>query len=269
MKRLKSDQAPTVAKLKLDEGNLPSRLAKSAYSICRAAFPNLNPDWRKPYSYVARSDDEAIAFEFMRRNKSYWEAFASRAAVDPMEWPAELPPSRFWSETTTPERFGLWKFCDPRRPLDAEARPWLESASLTARYREAINTAETNKHFLYVFLEPGLWTVRVDLLVEGPIEEQIEFVRWLLKRAQRELNIDKIKAPRFRRRAFPRYLALLDARDDGASFKNIAKDIGDGTSEAAIDRIKKQFRAAAALRDGGYRNILTWGRVKRPDKLPG
>src|SRR5262249_24911202 len=42
------------------------------YTARRQTFPSYNPDWRQPYD-LDKWTDEAIAFEFLRRNPDYWE----------------------------------------------------------------------------------------------------------------------------------------------------------------------------------------------------
>jgi hypothetical protein len=238
------------------------------YQTCRAAFPSDNPEWDKPYSYLQKADDDTIAFEFLRRSPSYWQFFASLAAGDRMEWPAEIfIPFPSDNERSALQQFGIWKLCDPRRQLPPLwPRLWTTEASLSARYVDAIERADAENNFDYTFEDkPFSPKIRVDLLIDGPVDEQVDLVRWLLTRAQQACWTDPKKAPRPSRRLLPTYLALLDARCARVSFPEIAHRFGKGAD--AIDGIKKQFKAAAQLRDGGYRNLLLWGKVSRPAHL--
>ena len=242
----------------------------NTYQICRAAFPLDNPEWTKSYSYLREFDDEAIAFEFLRRSPSYWEFFASVDGGDPMNWPEEIyVPFASEKEKSALHKFGIWKLCDPRRPLPPVLpRPWTIEASLSARYIDAIKRADAENNFDYSFPkdEPFSFRLRVDLLIDGPVDEQVDFVRWLLRRAQRACWTDPKKAPRLPRRLFPNYLALLDARRAGVSFPKIAQELF-GRGLGTIDRAKKQYKAALHLRDGGYRELLVWGKLSRPAHL--
>jgi hypothetical protein len=214
-------------------------------------------------------DDDVIAFEFLRRSPSYWEFFASVDGGDPMKWPAEiLIPFPNGKEKSALDKFGISKLCDPRLPLLTLSRPWTVEASLSARYRDAINRADAENNFDYSFQDaPFFLKMRVDLLIDGPVDAQIDFVRWLLKRAQLACWTDPKEAPRPPRRHFATYLALLDARRDRVPFPKIAHEFYGGEGAVEIDRAKKQYKAAARLRDEGYRRLLLWGKISRPAHL--
>ena len=111
--------------------------------------------------------------------------------------------------------------------------------------------------------------MRIDLLLDGPMDSQIELVRWLFRRARRASYLDAIKPPRIQRQQFPQYLRLLDARSDGASYGEIAKLLLPRRPSGAIERLKKQYKAAVRLRDGGYKDLLLWGRVSIRRELHG
>jgi hypothetical protein len=72
---------------------------------------------------------------------------------------------------------------------------------------------------------------------------------------------------RLQREQFPQYLRLLDGRRDGANYPDIAKCLLPRLGSGAIDRLKKQYKAAVRLRDGGYKDLLLWGRVSIPKEL--
>jgi hypothetical protein len=246
----------------------------STYRASRAVDPYDNPDWRTDtYSYLRTLDDDSIAFEFLRRNLDYWRFYRDVMAYprEPMRWPAENATMLFAfpddKEKTTLDGFGIRRLCDPRRAVHYTNNPWKTSSSLCARYVDAIRRADANNHFEYIFRNPRPLTMRVDLLIDGPIESQIDFVRWALKRAQRACWINHKEAPRIHRDQFPRYLRLLDARSDRASYREIAKCLFPRQGDAT-DRVKKQYKAASHLRDGGYKDLLIWGRVSIPESLP-
>jgi hypothetical protein len=46
------------------------------YRLSRKAFPEQNPDWRDPYRHITSMNDSQIAFEFLRRNETYWDFVA-------------------------------------------------------------------------------------------------------------------------------------------------------------------------------------------------
>jgi hypothetical protein len=113
--------------------------------------------------------------------------------------------------------FGIRWLCDPRKQMHFTDDPWKLSNSLNARYTDAIMTSDAKNEFNYTLRGSRFQIMRIDLLIDGPIDTQIDFVRWLLKRAKRASLIDQIKPPRIQRDLFSRYLRLLDARSDGAS----------------------------------------------------
>ena len=241
----------------------------STYRISRAVCPADNPDWRKPYGYLREMNDEAIAFEFLRRNLSYWEAYARALALppDPTEWPKDGPTQFKMGPDPEYEKFGLRAFCDPRsRPWAlGSGTPWAPEVSLNARYIDALARADARGDFYYTLRNAGFIKMRVDLLITGPIEEQVDFVRWLLNRAKRSWGLTTRQNPRPSRH-FDRYLRLLDARSDGASYAEIAEYLCPKQA-GAIDRLKKQLKAATLYRDRGYRDLLLWGKITVPNHL--
>lgn len=243
-----------------------TQIPKNTYKVCREAFPDHNPDWRKPYTYASKLSDHAIAFEFLRRNRDYWKSWAQIFGLssDPLEWPAEeTSPVRFPGAPNAFERFGVWRFSDPRLPLPDWLVPWTRSASLTARYQYAVARADSERTLDYTFKDAPANTIRLDLLADGPVEAQIEFARWALNRVRHTLRLDHKQAPRFSRSLFPRYLRLLDARCDGASYAEIATELF-GRRTGSADRLRKEYSIAARLRDGDYRKLLLWGRIDLP-----
>jgi hypothetical protein len=186
-----------------------------------------------------------------------------------MDWPGEIfIPHPSESEQSALQRYGIWKLCDPRRQLPPSwPRLWTPEASLSARYLDTIQKADAENNFDYSLpYAPFPIKIRVDLLVDGPVDAQVDFVRWVLTRAQKACWINPKNAPRLQRRHFPDYLALLDARRAGVAFAKIAEAFF-GKDADAVDNVKKQYKAAALLRDGGYRNMLVWGRISKPDCL--
>ena len=233
----------------------------STYRISRAAFPSDkdNPDWRTPYTYLHGMDDEFIAFEFLRRNLSYWEAYTRVVGLplNPTKWPRTVPTLFKFGPDPEFEKFGLRAFCDPRQPVAlGYGRPWAPEASLRARYIDALKRADAQNNYDYTFRYAALDRMRVDFLINGPIEQQVEFVRWLLNRAKRSLGLNPRNEPRPSRK-LKFYLQLLDARSDGASFAKIAAHFY-GRQDGAVDRVKKQYKAAARYCEQGYRELLLW-----------
>ena len=81
------------------------------------------------------------------------------------------------------------------------------------------------------------------------------------------MSLNHRRVPRFQRALFAEYLRLLDARDDGASLRTIAGHVY-RSRVGADDLVRKRLKAAEALRDGGYRDLLLWtGKIELPDFL--
>jgi hypothetical protein len=168
------------------------------------------------------------------------------------------------------EEFGLWEVPDPRLPLpSAHSNPWTVAASISARYVYAVRSGDTDHDSLEFRFGRHRTsdTITIDLRADAPIEQQITYVKWVLHRVRSRLGLSHRQVPRFRRDLLGEYLRLLDARYDGASYKSIADhifpcDVGD-----AEDRIRKRLEVAAQLRDGGYCDLLLWGKVKTPEFL--
>jgi hypothetical protein len=89
---------------------------------------------------------------------------------------------------------------------------------------------------------PPADTVSIEFRAIGPIEEQLAFARWALRRVQRQLGFDPRSAPRFNRRKFPQHLQILDALDAGATYEEIKSRLF-GNRSGAKDRLRKQAAA--------------------------
>jgi hypothetical protein len=233
----------------------------SIYRVCRGAHPAKNPDWRESYDRVARWTGEAIAFEFLRRNPAYWELWELVQRDAPSA-------DQFREVQRLMARFGLWRVNDPRLPLaDRQFGPWSVTASISARYLYTVQSAAQGDHTEYRFGKPAPPdTITIDLRADAPVEAQVDFVRWVLNRVRVSRGIDHRNAPRFQRSLFGDYLRLLDARDDGASFKTIAREVYPRRKEA-VDLVRKRLKAAQALTEGGYKDMLLWGSVHIPELL--
>jgi hypothetical protein len=248
----------------------------SIYRVFRQSFPDKNPDWREPFRHVANWTDEEVAFEFLRRNSTYW-SFLNRfyqIPDDPAEWPAgrlEAYARVNFSKydrlrKRAAEDFGLWRCSDPRLPIAGEQSPWTVAASISSRYQYVVQKGDYHDHMEYRFgIHAPADTITVDLRTDAPVEAQVEFVRWLLNRVRTSMGLDHRTIPRFQRTLFGDYLRTLDARDDGATFSTIVEHLRPGDSGVTIDRIRKRLKAAEATRDGGYRDLLLWStKIKLP-----
>jgi Uncharacterized conserved protein (DUF2285) len=277
----------------------------NTYTVRRRTFPSYNPDWHQPYDLDEWSD-EAIAFEFLRRNPDYWELVKQYYSLpdDVFAWPRDSLEvacrkspdyskllARYYcpSDKYPPlsaeavhqlqteldharrltglawDRFGISRWHDPRHPAIDAWSLWTLEASLSARYTVAIAVSDLEESFAYRFMRPPKTTVTIDLLADGPIESQVDYVRFILQRARKTMDLDHRRAPRLpkTRNKFAEYLRLLDARDEGASYSLIARHLY-GHKSAAIDLVRKRYAAAKKLRDGGYRDLLLWGKIEVP-----
>src|SRR6266566_5881321 len=167
---------------------------KERYEICRAACPSSNPDWRAPYTYTESLTDEAMAFEFLRRSPAYWEAFTRAVGCCQGQWPNYFRPigKREASTVDDFDRFGLNFFCDPRTAIDVRGPiPWSMKLSIAARYRYTMQLLEESEGTFFTFgPNPPADTVSIEFRAIGPIEEQLAFARWALRRVQRQLGFD-------------------------------------------------------------------------------
>jgi hypothetical protein len=62
----------------------------------------------------------------------------------------------------------------------------------------------------------------------------------------------------------PDYLRLLDAKNEGASNSTVAKYLYP-KNDSSIELVRKRYAAAKTMRNGGYRNLLLWGKIEGPD----
>jgi hypothetical protein len=242
------------------------------YDICREAFPAENPDWREPYPQIGSWNDDRVAFEFLRRNAVYWELveqFYSPGKTYAV-WPRarlELYGSIDLTQETyeqlmqrAADEFGLWRITDPRLPLENNLNPWTVAASISARYQYAVMKGDReHDHMEYRFgIHSPPDTITIDVRADAPVEAQVEFVRWVLKRVRSSMGLDHRILPRFQRARFADYLRLLDARSAAARLTTMAEYLYPRQDDFAVDRVRKQLKKAEAMRDGGYRDLLLW-----------
>jgi hypothetical protein len=245
------------------------------YQASRSSFPNENPDWRQSYKHIKKWPDEAIAFEFLRRNVAYWDLVRQLYSLpeDPMCWPrlrlettAGLLPDAITYQKLTKlaaKQFGVFNCCDPRLPCFDQGL-WTVEASISARYTYSTVLGLADGALQYRFTQPPKNTVTIDLLADGPIEPQIDYVRWILANTRKKLGLEHRKAPRPQRLLMPDYLRLLDAKNEGAGNSTVAKYLYP-KNDSAIELVRKRYAAAKTMRNGGYRNLLLWGKIEGPD----
>ena len=252
------------------------------YDICREVFPAENPDWREPYPRLNNWNDDRVAFEFLRRNPTYWELVEQ--FYSPGEsyavWPRarlELYGSVDLSQDTyerlkqrAADEFGLWRISDPRLPLEEDSTPWTIAASISSRYQYAVMKGDCeHDHMEYRFgIHSPADTITIDLRADGPVEAQLEFVRWVLNCVRSSMGLDHRILPRFQRARFANYLRLLDARGAGASLTMMAECLYPRQDDFAVDRVRKQLKKAEEMRDGGYRDLLLWSsKIELPESM--
>jgi hypothetical protein len=170
------------------------------YQACRSSFPDENPDWRQSYRHIKNWPDEAIAFEFLRRNVAYWDLVRQLYSLpeDPMRWPrlrlettvGLLPDTITYQKLTklAAKQFGVFNCCDPRLPCFHQGL-WTVEASISARYTYSTVLGLADGALQYRFTQPPRNTVTIDLLADGPIEPQIDYVRWILANARKKLGL--------------------------------------------------------------------------------
>jgi hypothetical protein len=205
------------------------------------------PDWRDAAAYPSPDELslEQWRWEFLRRNNDYRHDYFR-------------PDDSFGAEESR-ERYMarvyhiLWPF-DPTRSVRSivsdEADSVFQTCFEDVFYESRLTYWYSDKHELQSrFLsnaEPHHLFFRVDL--KRPLETQFRSFRQIARSSQQSWNCGKISVRRPHRRNWPLYLRVLDARDEGASYATIARDVlrhQNRTEQAARDVVKQ----AEALRN--------------------
>ena len=223
----------------------------------------MSPDWRNPrdYAYTKRLNYCQWAWEFLRRNPKYrewWESLALEIGDDPAKPHVAGNVSRWVAENAD---WGLASLCDP--VLDARRCPvvWNPTPNVAVLQPGTDANAYREKRC------PEGQLVLIDL--DYPIEPQLEIAGKFLLGAQRLLKKPVLKEADYRDRKekWIDYLRALDGRDGAVTYLEIGEVLWPNlyASDADVrDMLKSKARdtldQAKALRDGGYRKIITFSR---------
>jgi hypothetical protein len=221
------------------------------------------PDWRKAedYAYAANYDLHQWAWEFLRRNQEYREAYSAwHAGLTAAQQDPKDP--HIWSASWFDFRpFGLMGAADPDLSYD-EARPV---------FAERVGVQVLDKWDPWMPEDgsahpwpghPSFVALRVDL--HYSIKEQLEIAGDLLHRFQlhSKETVDSFAvlepAPRtFQMRQFVLYLRILDAELDGATIGNMGRVLfPDTKGETQRQHLKKIRVTARQMASAGYRDLL-------------
>ena len=220
---------------------------------------HMTPNWRDAadYRYLARRDNDQIAWEFLRRNSEYREAFfqwlplwqRSRASGR-TEDIAELDAAC----TTLCERFGLVEKFGPRHPASL-IHPTFQDCF---RPNVQVLAHRSNGHELNFYDPPppdSLNNFDVRIVAERPLEEQLERISILYKEMVR--GIRRPTNPKLDASKYTIYLRILDALNSGAKLPEIVRGLHpEEVFETAYERVKKQKSAALAFAAKGYLEIV-------------
>ena len=214
------------------------------------------PDWHDGGAYPDHKSVGPLTWcwEFLRRNPEYrefWERVErAKQALGPLDRPLTTSPDdsakvRIWDGGTlvgtaeAEERFGLWRAYDPRLS-ESGAQFTRFGAIYCTGWEQAMSVPEGKVAILF---DPFL-----------PIEPQLKSARVTLQslgRARSYMSGQKAKSEaRPRVLLFANYLRVLDAKEAGASDREIAKVLFPKLDEdKGIRNVQNQYKAAKRMRD--------------------
>jgi Family of unknown function (DUF6499) len=205
------------------------------------------PDWRDAAAYPSPDELtlEQWRWEFLRRNHDYRRDYFRDS-------------DSFGAESRARYFERVYHILHPFDPMQSVRSILSDSAdgSIFGPSFEAVFVESRLQHWycdMYELksrvlsdAEPHHLFIRVDL--KRPLEPQFHALKQIAKNAQRSWNGGKINVRRAHKRNWPLYLRVLDARDAGASYATIARELlknRNSTEQAARDIVKQ----AEALRD--------------------
>lgn len=219
------------------------------------------PDWRNAaeYAYLDGRAIDQIAWEFLRRNEAYRQAFFEwlpgwQAWWRPLVGCGPPPPDVDEGCTALCERFGLSDKFGPHHPASIMMPVFADrhrpNIQILGRW---INGVKLD------FYDPPpadcLNSFEVRVVADRPLEEQIDRIRIIYDEMLH--GIKQPKAPKLTPGKYTTYLRILDGLESGAGMPEIAQTLYplDGR-EAAYDRVKKQKAKALNLTDRGYLDLV-------------
>lgn len=214
------------------------------------------PDWQSPsdYDYLKGREPDQLAWEFLRRNKTYIAAFFEWLPVWQDWWrPDVATPSKAVDDGCAAlcVKFGLSEKFGPRHPSSLMA-PTFEDAfrpnvDILARWTDGVEM-----DFYHPPPPDCRNCIDVRIVAERPLEEQLERIRIMYDDMTRGAKHPK-KANNQDALTYGTYLRILDALQAGASVAAIARAFApDEDKSTSEDRVKKQKKRACGLVDFGY-----------------
>lgn len=221
-------------------------------------MPSFSPNWKekKDYPEAESASGNQWAWEFLRRNRQ----FQIRCEAVETSKVREKKAQKLANE------FGLKEFKDFRESFSEGSKPEF-------RFDDAksyINRNTKKKQVLKgpLTLLPGRFLVVFDIGAELEYEHALEYqMARVFTRMAAEFESmaaaagKKSKVRRLRGEHYATYLRVLDARECGVKYADIAAHLhqhkkGDPKSDGSLpDRVRKQLSTAETLRDGGYRSL--------------
>jgi Family of unknown function (DUF6499) len=214
------------------------------------------PDWRDASAYPT-TDEFSLDewhWEFLRRNHDY-----RRDYFRPRDSFGEDGRYRYFKL-----KYKIVELADPRRsvrdmlnpepsnePEDGNALPTLFAPDFAVRFMDQnISTCYSTKLEIQRLLEDAeIHHLFLRINLRRPLDPQFRILKQLAKTAQRwDWNQGRLNIRRPHRRNWPLYLRALDARDAGASYMTIARELPthrNQSEQAARDVVKQ----AEALRN--------------------
>lgn len=222
------------------------------------------PDWRdaSAYGYLSHNHPDKWAWEYLRRNQDYIDAFTAFLPVwqeccGMGEYPISNPPlSPAVTELSNQicQRFHLSPHGGPRNP-NALIEPMF--ADEYVPHVEVLASWHDGKKLDHLIGPPktGHW-VDIRITAERPVEEQIERIKDIYAGLTVGLKRPKQQRPQPAKNIL--YLRCLDALKAEAEYREIAEILypPEGSNAITIDRVKKHIRKTRALVNGGYRTFV-------------
>jgi hypothetical protein len=228
-------------------------------------------NWRNPedYKHLASLDLGAWAWEFLRRNPGYREAWAWWKLDDLIDTAnpvstlagsqdiSAIQDNRNRRLALATKDAGKWGLLYPLSPNDdavtvaARGEPrWRRDTSPWEPIILHDNTA-LNEYRQTFDLSPHVQFVALHF--ERPLQKQIRQLEELVKRYRDNHALSSTADPMSHPDKWPLYLRAIDAKDAGATYGQMASCFFENSTK--VGKTRDTLKQARAVRDGGYRKI--------------
>lgn len=218
------------------------------------------PDWRdaSAYGYLSHNHPDKWAWEYLRRNQDYIDAFTAFVPVWQECWgKGEYPisntlfsPALIELSNQICQRFHLSPHGGPRNP-NALVEPMF--ADEYVPHVEVLASWHDGKKLDHQIGPPASGhCVDVRIVAGRPLGEQIERIKAIYANLTVGLKRPTAQRPQPSKNIL--YLRCYDAQAAGAENRQIAETLypSEGGDTTSIERVKKHIRKAKALVNGGY-----------------